>query len=58
MYLNLKSCGLLEMLAKHSIMISFNKDDIGCRESPTFITSNSEEENKIKFYFLLHHCIV
>ena len=28
---------------------------IGCGESPTFTTSNSEEESKIKFYFLLRH---
>jgi len=26
---------------------------IGGGESPTFITSNSKEESKIKFYFLL-----
>ena len=28
---------------------------IGGDESPTFDTSNSEEESKIKFYFLLPH---
>ena len=31
------------------------KTIIGGGESPTFITSNSEEESKIKFYFLLRH---
>ena len=29
------------------------KKVVGGGESPTFITSNSEEESKIKFYFLL-----
>jgi hypothetical protein len=31
------------------------KEYIGGGESPTFTTSNSEEESKIKFYFLLRH---
>ena len=31
---------------------------IGGGESPTFITSNREEESKIKFYFLLHHSVI
>ena len=31
-------------------------EHIGGGESPTFITSNSEEESKIKFYFLQRHC--
>ena len=30
---------------------------VGGGESPTFITSNSEEESKIKFYFLLRRNI-
>ena len=29
---------------------------IGGGESPNFDTSNSEEESKIKFYFLLPYC--
>ena len=28
----------------------------GGGKSPTFTTSNSEKESKIKFYFLLHQC--
>jgi len=31
------------------------EDYIGDDESRTFTTSNSEEESKIKFYFLLRH---
>jgi len=31
---------------------------IGGGESPTFTTSNSEEESKIKFYFLLRHYLI
>ncbi len=31
------------------------KEYIGGGESPTFTTSNSEEESKIKFYFILSH---
>jgi len=47
---------------KKKIFKKFNTDIstsylfyIGGGESPTFTTSNSEEESKIKFYFLLRH---
>jgi len=47
-----KAYYLLESIKEYNV-----KKCIGGGESPTFTTSNSEEESKIKFYFLLRHCI-